>query len=327
MGDDGTAAGSPVAPPTAKVVAALLSIYFIWGSTYLGIRIVVETIPPFLSAGFRFTLAGLALLVVVRARGAAFPARAEWKPAFIAGGFLLVGGNGLVSYAEQTVASGITALLIAIVPLFVVVLEWAGRGHPRPTLGVVSGIALGLLGVAILVDPASAGAGGIDPVGAAILLVACFLWSVGTLYSGKAKMPDPPLLSIAMQMFAGGLLLLLTGVAVGELPRLNLAGISDRSAVAFVYLVLIGALIGFTSYLWLIRNVKPALATTYAFVNPVVAVLLGFWILAEPITWRTVVAAAVIIAGVAIITQTRARTNRAEAHGMAEAKPAPEEPA
>jgi drug/metabolite transporter (DMT)-like permease len=307
-GGDGTAASTPAKPPTVKVVAALLSIYLIWGSTYLGIRVVVETIPPFLSAGFRFTLAGLALLIIVRARGAVIPARAEWKPAFIAGGFLLVGGNGLVSYAEQTVPSGITALLIAIVPLFVVLLEWAGPGRVRPTWGVVCGIALGLVGVAVLVDPTAAGASGIDPVGAAILLVACFLWSIGTLYGGKAKMADPPLLAIGMQMFAGGLLLLATGAAVGELGRLNLTGISDRSAVAFAYLVLIGALIGFTSYLWLIRNVEPALATTYAFVNPVVAVLLGFWILAEPISDRTVIAAAVIIAGVAIITQARARS-------------------
>src|SRR5882762_6388813 len=224
------AASASSNPPTSKVVAALLSIYFIWGSTYLGIRIVVETIPPFMSAGFRFTLAGLALLVIAKSRGAAMPSRAQWKPAFISGGLLLVGGNGLVSYAEQTVPSGITALLIAIVPLFVVVLEWAGAGHPRPTLGVVSGIALGLIGVAVLVDPTGAGAGSIDPVGAVILLIACFLWSIGTLYGGKAKMADPPLLAIGMQMFAGGLLLLASGVAIGELGRLNLAGISERSA-------------------------------------------------------------------------------------------------
>lgn len=301
---------TPVGPSRLKVASALLAVYLIWGSTYLGIRIVVETIPPFLSAGLRFALAGAMLFLYARLRGAKRPRRTDWKPAAIAGGFLLLGGNGLVSFAEQTVASGIAALIIAIVPLFVVLLEWAGPGHPRPNLGVALGIALGLVGVAVLVDPTAVGAAHIDPTGVVILLAASFLWSIGTLYGGKAKLPDPPLMAIGMEMLAGGAILFIVAAALGEFWRLNVAGISQASAIAFVYLVLVGALVGFTAYLWLIRNVTPALATTYAFVNPVVAVYLGFIVLAEPITARTVVAAAIIIVGVAIITQARARGAR-----------------
>jgi drug/metabolite transporter (DMT)-like permease len=303
--------GEPPAPTRLQVASALLAVYFIWGSTYLGIRVVVETIPPFLSAGFRFVLAGGALYLFARLRGASAPKRAEWKPAAITGALLLVGGNGLVSWAEQTVPSALTALVIATVPLWVVLLEWLGPSRARPSLGVAAGIALGLVGVAILVDPTQVGAARIDPVGGVVLILASLIWSVGTLYGGKAKLPDPPLLAIGMEMLAGGAALLVTGLALGEAGRLNPAGISERSLTAFVYLVLIGAKIGFTAYLWLIRKVTPALATTYAFVNPIVAVVLGYWILAEPITPRTVLAAAIIIAGVAIITQGRSRANGA----------------
>ncbi len=296
-----------VGPPRFQVAAALLAVYIIWGSTYLGIRIVVETIPPFLSAGFRFLLAGGIIYALARWRGAGRPARSDWKPAAIAGGLLLVGGNGLVSWAEVRVHSQFAALVVATVPLWVVLFDWAGPWRVRPTWGVLAGVLLGVAGVALLVDPTRVGADAIDPVGAAALLAAAAIWSVGTLYSGKAKLPEPPLLAIGMEMTAGGALLVVTGLALGEGSRLNLGAVSERSAVAFVYLVLIGALIGFTAYLWLVRKVPPALATTYAFVNPIIAIMLGAAILAEPVTDRTLLAAIVIIVAVAIITQARSK--------------------
>jgi drug/metabolite transporter (DMT)-like permease len=295
------------APPSqAKVVAALLAVYIIWGSTYLGIRIVVETIPPFLSAGFRFVLAGGIIYALARGRGAKAPTRAEWKPAAIAGGLLLVGGNGIVSWSEMRVHSEFAALIVATVPLWVVAFEWVWLRR-TPSWGVALGVGLGIAGVALLIDPSRSGADAIDPVGAVALLCASAIWSVGTLYSGRAKLPEPPLLAIGMEMTAGGALLVVTGLLLGEGQQLNVAGISQSSAIAFVYLVLIGALIGFTAYLWLVRKVPPALATTYAFVNPIIAIMLGAMILAEPVTDRTLLAAAVIIAAVAIITQAKAR--------------------
>ena len=304
-------------PARAKVALALLAVYIIWGSTYLGIRIVVETIPPFLSAGMRFSLAGGALFLIAKLQGAPSPSRASWKPAAITGGLLLLGGNGLVSWAEQSVPSSLTALLIAIVPLWVVVIDFALPGHLRPSLGVLAGIGLGLAGVAILVDPSQVGAAHIDPVGAAVLILASAIWSVGTIYGGRVKLKEAPLLVIGMEMLAGGLILLAAGTLAGEWQALDLARVSQRSLLAFVYLVLVGAMVGFTAYLWLIKNVPPALATTYAFVNPVVAIYVGWLVLAEPVTPRTLLAAAVIIAGVALITQARSRRSRE----IAEAQP------
>lgn len=289
------------------MAAALLAVYLIWGSTYLGIRVVVETIPPFLSAGFRFLLAGAILYAFATLRGASQPKRGDWKPAAITGGLLLLGGNGLVSWAEQTVPSGLAALVIATVPLWVVLLEWIAPARAKPSLATLVGIALGLVGVVILVDPTQVGAAAIDPAGGVVLILASLIWSVGTLYGGKAKLAEPPLLAIGMEMLAGGAILVVAGLALGEGGRLDFTAISERSLIAFVYLVLVGALIGFTAYLWLIRKVPPALATTYAFVNPVVAVYLGFVILAEAVTPTTILAAAIIIAGVAIITQARSR--------------------
>jgi drug/metabolite transporter (DMT)-like permease len=317
-----------LAPSRLKVWAALLAVYIIWGSTYLAIRVVVTTVPPFLSAGFRFVLAGGLIYALARARGAPRPPRASWKPAAIAGGLLLVGGNGIVSWAERPglAPSEFAALLVATVPLWVVLFEWVGPGHARPSLGTVVGVGLGMVGVALLIDPTRAGPDAINPVGAIALLCASAIWSVGTLYSSKAKLPDPPLLAIGMEMTAGGALLLVTGLALGEGGQLNLASISSNSAWAFVYLVLVGALVGFTAYLWLVRTVPPALATTYAFVNPIVAIYLGWLILAEPVTDRTLLAAVVIIVAVAIITQTRSRKARTAvpAAATARAEPPPE---
>jgi len=302
----GPIGGARAPPKPAHVAAALLAVYVIWGSTYLGIRFVVETLPPFLSAGARWAVAGGALYLLMRARGAPAPPRRAWKPAVIVGGFLLLGGNGLVSYAELAVPSGIAALMVATVPLFVVLFDWAGPTRARPSGRALAGIGLGFAGVALLVDPFSIGSIRFELWAMVLLLAASALWSVGTLYGRDVKLPDPPALAMGMEMLGGGACLLVAGVAVGEVGRMDLSGVSTLSLVAFAYLTTVGSLGGFTAYLWLIRNVPPQLATTYAYVNPVIAVGLGALLAAEPLTPRTLAAAAVIIVAVAVITRARA---------------------
>ncbi len=310
-------------PKPAYVALALLAVYLIWGSTYLGIRFVVETMPPFLSAGARWAIAGGALYIAMRARGAPAPPREMWKPALIVGTFLLLGGNGLVAYAELSVPSGIAALMVATVPLFIVLFDWAGPARARPRVGTLAGVGLGFAGVALLVDPFSLGGGRFEVWAIVFLLAASVFWSVGTLYARDAKLPDSAGLAMGMQMLGGAAALFVAGVAVGEVASTDLSGVSTLSLVAFAYLVTLGSLGGFTAYLWLVRNVAPQLATSYAFVNPVIAVMLGAVLAAEPLTPRTMLAAAVIIAAVAVITRSRA-PRRADPLGTGRAGP-PEE--
>jgi drug/metabolite transporter (DMT)-like permease len=285
-----------------QIVTAFVAIYVLWGSTYFGIRLAVESIPPFFMAGTRAVIAGALLYVLARWRGAARPERFHWRATTIAGGFLLLGGNGLVSWAEQRVPSGISALVVGSTPLWMVLLEWLWHSGPRPTVGIVSGLVIGFVGLGILVGPGKLGNGGhIDPVGAGALLLAAFLWATGSLYSRKAKLPPSQWLASAMEMICGGLLLLLAGAATGEWSHFNLMGISRHSMIAWIYLTLFGSLVGFTAYVWLLNTTTPARVSTYAYVNPVVAVLLGWAFLNEPITGRTLTAAAAIILAVVVI--------------------------
>jgi drug/metabolite transporter (DMT)-like permease len=298
--------GERAPPKRAYVAIALLAVYLIWGSTYLGIRFVVETMPPLLSAGARWGVAGAALYLVVRARGAPRPPRAAWKPAIVVGAFLLLGGNGLVSIAETSVPSGIAALVVALVPVFVVLFDWVGPSRARPSPLALVGIALGFGGVALLVDPFSIGSVRFELWAMVLLIAASALWSVGTLYGRVVRLPDPPALAMGMEMLGGALCLLVAGVALGEVGRTDPSAFTATSWAALGYLMLVGSLGGFTAYLWLIRNVAPQLATTYAFVNPVIAVMLGAALAAEPVTPRTALAAATIIGAVALITLARA---------------------
>lgn len=331
-GKDETPAGSPRAdasgleapgPQRAQVALALLAVYVIWGSTYLAIRFVVETMPPLLSAGARWAVAGLALYLLMRARGAPSPPRSSWGPAIVVGGFLLLGGNGLVSIAETSVPSGVAALVVALVPIFVVLFDWAGPSRARPSRLALVGVGLGFAGVALLVDPFALGSVRFEPWAMALLIAASALWSIGTLYGRSVKLPDPPMLAMGMEMLGGALCLLVAGVAIGEVGRTDLSGFTAHSGLALAYLVVVGSLGGFTAYLWLIRNVAPQLATTYAFVNPVIAVMLGAALAAEPLTPRTAGAAATIIAAVALITRAKAPQRAGES---AEAPPPPRPP-
>jgi drug/metabolite transporter (DMT)-like permease len=296
----------PETAPRAKVIVAFAALYIIWGSTYLGILFAIETLPPFLMAGSRFLAAGGILYAWSWPRRERTPNRTEWRSALIVGGLLLMGGNGAVSWAEQYVASGIAALLIAVTPLWMVLLDWLWHGARRPGAHTVLGLLLGFGGIVLLVGPAELlGAQGVYLPGALALLGGSLSWSIGSLYSRRAPTPKGGMLGIGMQMMCGGALLLVLGTATGEWGRLDLAAVSLRSALAVLYLIIFGSIIGYTAYMWLLQVVSAARVATYAYVNPVVAVLLGWALAGEALTLRMGVAALVIVAAVALITARR----------------------
>jgi drug/metabolite transporter (DMT)-like permease len=289
-------------PPRLKLYSAFASVYFIWGSTYLAIRYAVETIPPLLMAGVRFMIAGSIMYLWGWYRSREVPTRRHWKSATVIGLMLLLIGNGGLSWAEKLIPSGIAALLIAVSPLWFVLIEWQ-QGGIRPSAGVFIGLFLGSLGMLVLVDPADlVGGGEVSTVGAAVLLGSSICWALGSFYSRKAPLPSSPALATGMEMLAGGVGLLLAGALIGEIPELRLADITSRSLFSIAYLVVFGSIIGFSSYIWLFRSTTPTLASTYAYVNPVVAVLIGWLVGGEELPGRVPVAALFIIAAVAAIT-------------------------
>lgn len=300
---------------TTKRYTAFALVYLIWGSTYLGIRYAIETIPPFLMAGARFLLAGIALYAWVRLRGTPKPEPRHWRNAGIMGILLLLCGNGGVVWAEQTVPSGVTALLIAIVPLWMVILDWIRPGGRTPSVGVIIGVVVGLVGVLELVgfNTLRGGQGDINPLGAAVLIISSFAWSVGSLFGREAILPTP-FLTTAIEMIVGGAALLLTGFFSGEAAHFDVRAISLTSLISFLYLVTFGSLVAYTAYTWLVRNVSAAAVGTYAYVNPVVAIFLGWLIAHEPITKNTTIGATIIIAAVAIITSTNTSSQTTAEH-------------
>jgi drug/metabolite transporter (DMT)-like permease len=302
----------PTAPPTrASIWVGLLILYVVWGSTYLGIAIAVDTIPPFLMAASRFLIAGAVLLVwsIARAgRGFRLPTVREWRDSSIVGALLLGGGMGMVAYGEQTVPSGITALFIAMMPVWVAVLGGIFLRERLPRLAV-AGIVLGFAGVAILIGPSAfGGTGALEPLGLAAILFSPIAWSSGSLFaSHRAVLPRQPLVATGAQMLTGGLVLAVMSLASGELRGFQVGGVSTDSWLALLYLTVIGSLVAFTAYGWLLRVAPLPLIATYAYVNPVVAVILGALILSEPIEPRTLVAGAVIVGAVALIVTARGR--------------------
>lgn len=301
----GTSGGASGGASRGAVLAALAAVYVIWGSTYLAIRFAVETLPPFLMAGVRFTVAGAILYGWRRAQGHVRPTGPQWRAATIVGALMLLAGNGGVVWAEQWVESGTAALLVAAVPLWMVLLEWMRPGGRAPRPSVWVGVLVGLLGVALLMG-APTGGGRQYTIGLVVLVLASVAWASGSLYSRSAILPAP-LMATGMQMLAGGILLLLVGVIAGETGGLDPATFSLKSGLALLYLIIFGSLIGFTSYVWLLRVTPPSIASTYAYVNPVVAVFLGWLLAGERITPRILLASAVIVGGVAVITTARAR--------------------
>ncbi len=290
-----------ISPTRAKLIAAFAAVYVLWGSTYLAIRFGVETIPPFLMAGTRHLTAGLLLFLWTRLTGEPRPDRGHWATAVFIGGLMLLGGNGLVTWAEQRVPSGLAALIVASVPLWMALLDGIHR-RIRPRAHVVAGLLIGLAGILVLVAPGRfAGSGRVDLLGAGALLVAALCWSMGSLYSRHARLPRSVLTSTAMQMIGGGVLLWIVGLAFGEGSRLDLAAVSPRSILSLGYLIVFGSLLGFSAYVWLLHATTPARVSTYAYVNPVVAVLLGWALAGEALTLRIGLAAVGIVGAVALI--------------------------
>ncbi|MFC8916660.1 EamA family transporter [Streptomyces sp. NPDC057116] len=296
----------PVRRITGAVWAALGIVYVVWGSTYLGIAVVVETMPPFLSAGVRFVVAGLllaALLVWRKGPGVLKVTRAQLASAAVVGLLLLLGGNGLVVLAETSVPSGLTALLIAVVPAWVVLLRTAFGERPGP--GAYSGVLLGLAGLAVLTLPGLSGDVRIG--GVLTVVVATVLWSAGTFSSSRIPMPANPFTASVYEMIAGGLGCLLLGLVRGEQRGLDVSDFSARSWTALAYLVVFGSLLAFTAYAWLLQTAPLSLVATYAYVNPVVAVVLGALVLGEALTWPIALGGAVVVAGVWLIVSTERR--------------------
>jgi drug/metabolite transporter (DMT)-like permease len=294
------------------VWAGIIVLYLVWGSTYLGMKLAIETVPPFVMGFLRFVPAGLLLAggVDLRDHGSIRPPSAvQLRDVSIVGGCLLVGGTGLVAWGEQTIASGIAALLIGLVPMWLAVFGRILFGDRIHVLAAV-GIAVGLVGVAILAWPAG-DVGSLDPAGLLALIVSPMFWSLGTLYAARrAVLPRPALFSTGLQMIAGGLGFLVVAVLTGQMRTFDPGAVSATSWFGIVYLVVVGSLVGFTTYAWLLTVAPLGRIATYAYVNPVVAVILGSLILGEPLTARTAVASAVIVLAVALIVTGRARGAR-----------------
>lgn len=307
---------SSATPSRAALIAGFAAIYLIWGSTYLGIRIVVETIPPFLMASVRFFVAGLIVVSFIAVTRGFKATAKQWRDNAIVGGFLCLGGNGLVCWSEEKVPSGIATLIISAGPVFIVLMDWAahaffkdGKRGTRPLPVTFVGLALGFAGLAILVGPdvLNHGVGGLDASRVAGLLAATFFWSCGMMYMKYARDPAESFTASGIQMLTGGAWLLLASALSGEFARLDPGAISARSIGAWVYLVIFGSLVAFSTFTWLMKHSTPAKVSTYAYVNPIVAVFLGWLVLHEPVSPRIFVAAAIIIAGVVIITVTKNR--------------------
>ena len=293
-------------PSNLAIWAGMLTIYIVWGSTYLAIRFAIETIPPLLMAGMRFTIAGLVLFTWRRLAGDPKPTRQEWGSAAIVGLLLLVIGNGGVTWAEQTVNSGIVALLVGTVPLWVVLVEALRPCGKWPGWQGLLGVLLGVVGIFILVNPWNSGSGLIiDITGAVVVIIAAAAWAIGSVYSHSAPLPKSPLLGTSLEMLVGGVALLLLGSISGELPHLAGAAISGKSISGLAYLIVFGSLIGFATYSWLIRVAPTSLVATYAYVNPLIAIILGNLLAAEPVTANVVIAASVIISAVLLINNSR----------------------
>ncbi|HEY4248328.1 MAG TPA: EamA family transporter [Lacunisphaera sp.] len=302
-------------PTKAAIIAGFATIYLLWGSTYLGIKIAVETLPPFLMASARFFVAGTIVTVWIACTGRFKATRRQWIDNSLIGGFLLLGGNGVVSWSEQKIPSGVSTLVVSLGPLFIVLLDWAvfkfsrdkTRGT-RPTWTTFVGVGLGIVGLVVLVAPnLGEGQSQLDPWRASGLVLACFSWSVGSIYTRYARTPAEPFTAAAIQMLAGSVWLIVVSLLMGEPEHFRLSAASSRSLFAWGYLIVAGSLVGFTTFVWLMKHCTPARVSTFAYVNPVVAVFLGWMLAHETVGPTMLIAAAIIIAGVAIITASKSK--------------------
>jgi drug/metabolite transporter (DMT)-like permease len=291
----------------SKIWIALIALYIVWGSTYLGIKVAIETIPPFFHGGIRFLISGLILVIWQRNAGQSMPTRKQWMSVAIIGTLLLLGGNGLVAWAEQFIPSGIAALIIATVPMFLVIGEAIRPNGVKPTWQGIVGLLIGFVGIFILVGPSeiSGSAMKLNTYGVMALLAACLFWATGSMYSKSADLPKSSLMSTGAQMLMGSMSLFIVSVMSGELRGWDITAVSSRSLIGLLYLILVGSLVGFVSYGWLLQNAPISLVSTYAYVNPIVAVFLGVWILNEKMEPRIWLATGIIIGSVIFINSTR----------------------
>lgn len=305
---------SDTEPSLARLVLAFAAVYLIWGSTYLAIRWAIDTMPPLGMASVRFLIAGSLMYGWATWLGAPRPTARQWRNAGISGTLLLAGGNGAVVVAEQWVPSGLVALLVASVPLWLVVLDWLFGARLAPTRTTVLGLVTGFAGVGLLAGSPGVGAGGRQElIGAVIVLFGSLSWAAGSLVSRYAASPPRPRMLVGQQMLVGGVVLGVMALAAGEAEGFRVADVSLRSWLAFVYLIIAGAIVGYAAYIWLLTKVTPARAGTYAYVNPVVAMLLGWFFADEPLTFRSLLAAAIILGSVVVITaEARGRRGAVE---------------
>ena len=285
----------------SQILIAFAAVYIIWGSTYLAIRFAIETLPPMLMVGTRFLAAGGLMYVWLRARGAKKPEPIHWRSAAIIGILMPVLGTGVVVWAEKRVPSGTAALLVAIEPLWIVVLQWWRPGGKRPNIWVIAGVLLGLAGLYLLVDPGGDKQQG-NMFAEGMLLLAALSWAAGSLYTKRAPQAKERFLSTGMEMIVAGVILIAVGFATGEASHFSFAAPSAKSWLALLYLISFGSIIAYTAYVWLMSAADATLVSTYAFVNPVVAVFLGWAFASEPLNGRMLLAAAIIVGAVALIT-------------------------
>jgi drug/metabolite transporter (DMT)-like permease len=300
---------APAKPSRAKLVGAFAAIYIIWGSTYLGILLAIETIPPLLMAGTRFVIAGLILFLLAK-RGNSKPAtRLQWRNAAIIGLLLLVGGNGAVIFAERMVPSGLVALIVAIEPIWIVLIDWARPGGRKPTLAIVAGLVLGIIGLVVLVDP-FASTTNIRLAGVVVLMFGSISWAGGSVLAQHIELPKSAVVATAIEALAAGVFwLILWLVTLGPM-HFNPAIVSLKSLGGMIYLITFGSVIGYSAYVWLLKVSTPAKVATFAYVNPIVALFLGWAFAGETLSFRTLIASAIIISAVALITVARSSTTR-----------------
>ena len=307
---------------TLPIAAGLLAVYIFWGGTYLAMKFAIETMPPFMMAGIRFMTAGAIVYAWQVSRGASKPTVTQWKNAAIVGGLLLLGGNGGVVWAEQMVSSGIAAIIVATVPLWMALIAWLWQGGSRPNGMVMGGLLIGFMGIILLVKSSGGSdlSGTTTPwVGYAALVAASLSWAIGSIYSRIAKLPEAPLLAIAMQMLTGGFFCLVFGIITGESGRFDVMAISLQSALALGYLIIFGSIVGFSAFIWLLKAADPTIVSTYAYVNPIVAVILGWALAGEQMTLQAALAAVIIVISVVMITKGNQQKGKAYASSKAAA--------
>lgn len=306
---------SEVKNSTAKrnlviLIAAFASVYIFWGSTYLAIKYAIETLPPFLMAGARFTIAGAILFAAAKfSKDYESPKLVHWKTSFIVGTLLLLCGNGGVVYAERYISSSLAALLVATEPFWIVLLSWLWLGKARPNLKVVGGLILGFFGVYLLISGQNTSGANTDNTmqlfGTIAVVASAMCWATGSIYGLRSPVPKSAILTSGMQMLSGGLVLLVVSLITGEMSKFHFAETSKDSWLGLIYLIVFGSLIGFTAYSWLLKNAQPAMVATYAYVNPVIAVLLGWLIADESFTAQMLIGAGVIVGSVVLITANK----------------------